>query len=68
MLAVDQHGNLVLGMQAFAVGTVAVGSDRRSAYSPQTSRAAFRKQSETPDELTAQLQIGIVSHKGTHPF
>jgi hypothetical protein len=55
-------------MQAFAVGTVAVRSPAGALILHKRAGQHFAEQSETSDELTAQLQIGIASHKGTHPL
>lgn len=68
-LAVDQHGNLVLGMQGFAVGAVAVRSPAGAFILHKRAGQHFAESSETSDELTARLQIGIASHKDKgHPF
>jgi len=56
-LAVDQDGNLVLGMQAFAVGTVAVRSPAGTLIFHKRAGQHVAEQSETPDESTAQLKI-----------
>src|ERR1700739_1641086 len=52
-LAVNQDGNLVLGMQAFAVGTVTVRSPTRAPSFYKGAGQHFPEQSETPDQPTA---------------
>jgi hypothetical protein len=65
-LAVDQHGNLVLGMQGFAVGAVTVRSPAGASILHKRAGQHFAEPCETSEELTAGLQIGIASHRSGH--
>ena len=67
-LAVDQHGNLILGMQGFAVRAVTVRPSARAFILHKRAGQHFAEKSETADEFTAGLEIGIASHKDRDPF
>src|SRR5205807_10671904 len=58
-LAVNQHGDLILRMQAFAVGTMTVGPAAGASAFDKRAGQHFAESTEAADEFAAQFQVGF---------
>ena len=58
-LAVDQHGDLVLGVKALAVGATTVGAAAGAIAFDKRAGEHFAERTEAADEFAAQFQVGI---------
>ena len=58
-LAVDQNGNLILGMQVLAVRATTIGPPTGSFAFYYGARQHFAKLPETAYEPTTQLEVGV---------
>ena len=58
-LAVNQHGDLLLGVQAFAVGAMAAGPAAGASAFDKRAGQHFAESTEAADEFAAQFQVGF---------
>src|SRR5204862_7943084 len=58
-LAVDQYGNLELGMQVLAVGAMTVGPAAGTFAFDKGAGQHFTERTEPTDELAAQFQVRV---------
>src|SRR5258708_30033176 len=55
----DQHGNLELGMKAFSVSAMAVGTTTGAFAFDKRAGQHFAERAEAADEFAAQFQVGF---------
>src|SRR5258708_250417 len=58
-LAVNQHGDLILRVQAFAVGAMTVGLAAGASAFDKRAGQHFAESAEAADEFAAQFQVGF---------
>src|SRR6266702_4146318 len=58
-LAIDQYGNLELGMKVLAVGAMTVGLSTSSFELDKGARQHFTERTETANEFAAEFQVGV---------
>src|SRR5258707_7553662 len=58
-LAINQHGDLILGVQAFAVGAMTAGLAAGASAFDKRARQHFAESTEAADEFAAQFQVGF---------
>jgi hypothetical protein len=61
-LALDEHGDLKLGVQALAVGTVAVGPAAGAFAFDEGTGEHFAEGAEAAYEASAGLEVGVAWH------
>jgi len=59
-LAVNQHGDLILGVQAFAVGAMTAGLAAGALALDKRAGQHFAQSPQAADEFAAQFQAGFV--------
>src|SRR5438034_9913891 len=58
-VAVNQHGDLILRVQAFAVGAMTVGLAAGASAFDKRAGQHFAESTEAADEFAAQFQVGF---------
>ena len=58
-LAIDEYGNLELGMQVLAVGAMTVGLSTSAFALDKGAGQHFTERTETANEFAAEFQVGI---------
>ena len=60
--AIDEKGNLKLGMQILAVGTVAVGATTGALALDEGAGEHLAERTEAADEPATQFEVGVSGH------
>ena len=61
-LTIDEHGDLKLGVQAFAVGAMAIGPAASALPFDKGARQHVAEGAEAADEPAAGLELGVGGH------